>query len=233
MILSPAAFQIYLTALVNTGQKASISPAVRRRDSILAEISGSKFVAQTAVSGVSDLPSQEPGPALASAGTNLPPRHSSQDIAQVVLSGQPDLLASSPATSSPDLSKLTAAYGANGNASPIQVSIIERKLLQPLDILHTVMVFSHHRKGCLGPPHYPFCQLGSGQLVLYVNLHVPNFSSYILFCLVFLVILSVFFENTGFMKAGPRQSQFEPTEGKAVKFSDVHGVDEAKDVCVS
>jgi ATP-dependent Zn protease len=50
---------------------------------------------------------------------------------------------------------------------------------------------------------------------------------------VFLVILSVFFENTGFMKAGPRQSQFEPTEGKTVKFSDVHGVDEAKDVRVS
>ncbi|KAK2466919.1 hypothetical protein APHAL10511_001177 [Amanita phalloides] len=45
----------------------------------------------------------------------------------------------------------------------------------------------------------------------------------------FLVVLSVFFENTGFMKAGPRQSQFEPTEGKTVKFSDVHGVDEAKE----
>lgn len=33
------------------------------------------------------------------------------------------------------------------------------------------------------------------------------------------------------MKAGPRQTQFEPAEGKVVKFSDVHGVDEAKDVC--
>ncbi|KAF8902144.1 peptidase family M41-domain-containing protein [Gymnopilus junonius] len=31
------------------------------------------------------------------------------------------------------------------------------------------------------------------------------------------------------MKAGPRQSQFEPSEGKAVLFSDVHGVDEAKE----
>ncbi|RXW15065.1 hypothetical protein EST38_g10789 [Candolleomyces aberdarensis] len=45
----------------------------------------------------------------------------------------------------------------------------------------------------------------------------------------FLVILSVFFENSGFMKAGPRQTQFEPSEGKTVKFSDVHGVDEAKE----
>ena len=32
------------------------------------------------------------------------------------------------------------------------------------------------------------------------------------------------------MKAGPRQSQFEPSEGKTVKFTDVHGVDEAKEV---
>jgi len=33
------------------------------------------------------------------------------------------------------------------------------------------------------------------------------------------------------MKAGPRQNRFEPTEGKIVKFSDVHEVDEAKEVC--
>ncbi|KJA27218.1 hypothetical protein HYPSUDRAFT_63481 [Hypholoma sublateritium FD-334 SS-4] len=45
----------------------------------------------------------------------------------------------------------------------------------------------------------------------------------------FLVILSVFFENSGLMKAGPRQSQFQPSEGKAVTFADVHGVDEAKE----
>lgn len=38
------------------------------------------------------------------------------------------------------------------------------------------------------------------------------------------------FENSGLMKNVPRQSQFEPTEGQIVKFSDVHGVDEVKDV---
>jgi hypothetical protein len=32
------------------------------------------------------------------------------------------------------------------------------------------------------------------------------------------------------MKAGPQQAQFEPVQGKIVKFSDVHGVDEAKNV---
>ena len=37
-------------------------------------------------------------------------------------------------------------------------------------------------------------------------------------------------DNTGFIKAGPKQSEFEPQPGKTVKFSDVQGVDEAKEV---
>lgn len=48
---------------------------------------------------------------------------------------------------------------------------------------------------------------------------------------VFLVIMAVLLENSGLMKAGPRQTEFEPQQGKTYKFSDVHGVDEAKDVC--
>ena len=47
---------------------------------------------------------------------------------------------------------------------------------------------------------------------------------------VFLVIMAVLLENSGLMKAGPRQTEFEPQQGKTYKFSDVHGVDEAKDV---
>lgn len=31
------------------------------------------------------------------------------------------------------------------------------------------------------------------------------------------------------MKAGPAQKEWEPATGKTVKFSDVHGVDEAKE----
>lgn len=42
--------------------------------------------------------------------------------------------------------------------------------------------------------------------------------------------MSVFFENSAIMKAGPRQTQFQASEDKTVKFSDVHGVDEAKEV---
>jgi len=45
----------------------------------------------------------------------------------------------------------------------------------------------------------------------------------------FLVLMAVLLENSGLMKAGPRTSEFEPQQGKTYKFSDVHGVDEAKD----
>lgn len=49
---------------------------------------------------------------------------------------------------------------------------------------------------------------------------------------VVVTLLSVMLDNTGFIKAGPKQSEFEPQPGKTVKFSDVHGVDEAKEVSV-
>lgn len=45
-----------------------------------------------------------------------------------------------------------------------------------------------------------------------------------------LVVFAVLLENSGLLKAGPKSTaEFEPVEGKVVKFSDVHGVDEAKD----
>jgi ATP-dependent metalloprotease len=48
---------------------------------------------------------------------------------------------------------------------------------------------------------------------------------------VILVILSVLLENSGLMKTGPRTPEFEPLQQKSVRFSDVHGIDEAKQVC--
>ncbi|KAH8117450.1 ATP-dependent metallopeptidase Hfl [Phellopilus nigrolimitatus] len=44
-----------------------------------------------------------------------------------------------------------------------------------------------------------------------------------------LVVFSLILENTNMLKTGPRASEFEPVQGKTVKFSDVHGVDEVKE----
>ncbi|GMK56466.1 hypothetical protein CspeluHIS016_0303060 [Cutaneotrichosporon spelunceum] len=45
---------------------------------------------------------------------------------------------------------------------------------------------------------------------------------------VIFTVISMVMENTGLLKAGPGPAEFEPEEGKAVKFADVHGVEEAK-----
>ncbi|RHZ81455.1 hypothetical protein Glove_120g68 [Diversispora epigaea] len=46
------------------------------------------------------------------------------------------------------------------------------------------------------------------------------------FCI--LTFLSIAMENSGLLKTGSSQSEFEPSSQQVVKFSDVHGVDEAK-----
>jgi len=139
LIHSATAFQIYLGSLINTGQRASISPAVRRRDNILAEFPESTSSAQNPTSPASVLPSK--GTSEAALATGETPRPSSQDIAQGVLAGQADLVTSPSPTSSPDLTKFTAAFEANGSTSPIQVSIVERMFSRLLNILHTLIFF--------------------------------------------------------------------------------------------
>jgi len=59
---------------------------------------------------------------------------------------------------------------------------------------------------------------------------IPLYHTYNLGHSVVVTLLSVMLDNTGFIKAGPKQSEFEPQPGKTVKFSDVQGVDEAKEV---
>lgn len=44
-----------------------------------------------------------------------------------------------------------------------------------------------------------------------------------------MVVMSLLLEQTNLLKSGSRTSEFEPTEGKVVRFSDVQGVDEAKE----
>lgn len=51
----------------------------------------------------------------------------------------------------------------------------------------------------------------------------------LLFGFIGLTFLSLMLENSGLMKAGPGQKEWEPATGKTVKFSDVHGIDEAKE----
>ncbi|KAJ7155969.1 ATP-dependent peptidase [Mycena crocata] len=167
---SSEAFRLYLTCLVNTGQSASVFPAVRRRDALIA---------------ANPLPA--PAPAAADAA--------------------PDAVDSNAANDSP------ASSPASATPSPVlsESQIIGQSVLASMGQPGAADSFSHRLSTTLesrGGPLEP----------------IP-----VVIQQIFLVILSVFFENTGLMKAGPAKAQFEPTEGKTVKFSDVHGVDEAKE----
>lgn len=55
-------------------------------------------------------------------------------------------------------------------------------------------------------------------------------AGFLLWGFIILTVMSMVIENTGLLKAGPGPVEFEPEEGKIVKFSDVHGVEEAKAV---
>jgi len=46
----------------------------------------------------------------------------------------------------------------------------------------------------------------------------------------FLTLASLILENTGLLKAGNQPTEFDPEKGGVVKFEDVLGCDEAKDV---
>lgn len=91
------------------------------------------------------------------------------------------------------------------------------------------------------PPATPAAgpQPGSPLHPIYVQLapQTPTMSAWrvvrwllglLLWGFIILTVLSMVMENTGLLKAGPGPAEFEPEEGKAVKFSDVHGVEEAK-----
>ncbi|KAJ7172477.1 ATP-dependent peptidase [Mycena filopes] len=188
---SSEAFRLYLTCLVNTGQSASVFPAVRRRDVLIA----ANTLAPAATPSTPTPTDAAKNPVDADASTSASPAPApapilseSQIIGQSVLAstGQPGAADSF----SHRLSTALQSRG-SGALDPIPIVIQQNK------------------------------SWGQSLFRFVLGLAVGSFF--------FLVILSVFFENTGLMKAGPAKAQFEPTEGKVVKFSDVHGVDEAKE----
>ncbi|KAL0581752.1 i-AAA protease yme1 [Marasmius crinis-equi] len=197
LLQSAEAFQVYLASLVNTGQQASVSAAVRRRDSLLASLGKSDSTPEE--TDTSSPASETDSEKLSETNetqkqVQQPAITRSQEIAQAVLAGK--FAGRAQANNSSTLANPFSKLGSSSESDeqrPIPVAIVERK-----------------------------------------NAWVPKLIRFLALLLVssffFLVILSALFENSGLMKNGPRQSQYEPAEGKTVKFSDVHGVDEVKDV---
>lgn len=136
MLKSPQAFQLYLTALLRTGQYKSFDPAVRRRDALLqatepAALSTADTTASTdaPVIATGALSSTEKTTLAGDSQSQLvgpsdPVPTSSRAIALAVLSGEaqtPSIL--------PSNAKRLEALSADVGGAPIQVSIVERRVL--------------------------------------------------------------------------------------------------------
>jgi ATP-dependent metalloprotease len=131
LLHSDKAFEYYLQALLKAKKEASINPAVRRRESLLAAhpiTAPSPPPLQEVPSGDTTTPTQEPvSPA--------PPQDvsRSQQIASSVLAGtsveSPTPGLGSPGQLSPDMAKLFAALtaGQGGSGNPVHVVIKERE----------------------------------------------------------------------------------------------------------
>ncbi|CAL1704748.1 unnamed protein product [Somion occarium] len=205
LLRSDEAFKLYLTALVNNGYEASISSAVRRRDSLFAapaalaskpsDSSSSSAPGSTDSISSTDAASivstsQSSGAAPESISSASP----SHRIADMVLSGQTTTPIRPAANLSPDMAKLAAALnsGAGTSNEPITVSISETRASW-----------------------------------------IPGTIRFIVLSVIgaffVLVVFTVLLENSGLVKTGALQSEFIPVEGTSYKFSDVHGVDEAKE----
>jgi len=131
LLHSDKAFEYYLQALLKANKEASINPAVRRRESLLASHplvtpSSPAPLAEPESSGVTSASPQEVSP--------TPPQSvsRSQQIASSVIAGatvEPPSSPGSPGQLSPDMARLLAAINAGQGASgnPVHVIIKERE----------------------------------------------------------------------------------------------------------
>ncbi|KAF9451026.1 ATP-dependent metallopeptidase Hfl [Macrolepiota fuliginosa MF-IS2] len=217
LLHSQEAFKIYLECLVQTNQQPAINAAVRRRDNLLAAHP------LATVSNAATVNADATSATTAEATTPSAPTSAEPSSTELASTSEPTSPSGSPEAPKQEISPsqevaqfVLAAQPAMG-IPPAAVNASQFARFKAVASAsdssndNPIQVSIVERKGAWVP-----------RLVRFIALVLV--SSFF-----FLVILSVFFENTGFMKAGPRQTQFEPAEGNTVKFSDVHGVDEAKD----
>ncbi|OSD01552.1 ATP-dependent metallopeptidase Hfl [Trametes coccinea BRFM310] len=201
LIKSDSAFKLYLVALRELGLESSINAAVRRRDALLASSSASATALPDAAPQVQQTPSTSPD--VAATATQSTSTASSESASSE---------SSAPASSSQKAAQEVLA----GNVT------VGRSVNTDFDALRSAL---GRGAGVPGNPIVVTLAEPKGAVFLRLARFVIS-AALISFFL--LVVLSLWVENSGLLKAGPRQAEFEPIQTKTYKFSDVHGVDEAK-----
>ncbi|KAL4251753.1 AAA ATPase family protein [Abortiporus biennis] len=205
LVKSDEAFEIYLTALTKKGLDTMVADAVKRRDILLAQPAASEVTTDS-----TSTPTDSVSTSSASTVANsYSPEGSVADLVTPSAS-----VPSSSSTVSPSASEKIAQ------------SVLARKNVEISPDLNKLASVLSAGSGVPGNPLVVTLAEPKGSWV-------PSLARFLVITVVtgffMLVVLAVLLENSGLIKAGPRQSEFEPVQGKTYKFSDVHGVDEAKD----
>ncbi|KAI0831270.1 ATP-dependent metallopeptidase Hfl [Trametes gibbosa] len=200
LIRSDTAFKLYLVALRELGLDASINSAVRRRDALLA------VSAASTTTGIAQQPQETSSPTLLDSSTVAP------QVSSSTTSGSAPTTTSPPPTSSQQ-----AAQEVLSGAT-----VAARSVHTDLNALGSAL---GRGTGVAGNPIVVTLAEPKGAIFLRLARFVISAALVAFFVL---VVLSLWVENSGLLKAGPRQAEFEPIQAKTYKFSDVHGVDEAK-----
>ncbi|GJE95145.1 ATP-dependent peptidase [Phanerochaete sordida] len=208
LLKSDAAFRLYLTALMKNGMESSINAAVRHRDSLLAIQSAPSTEAETV----------ETAAAASDASATPAAAESTATSADASATATSSTASSTVASSSQAIAESVLARAATGTA-PSSTGPLSADMSK----LATALTAGQ------GGPNNPIVVT----LAEPKGSWIPRLVRFLVYSAVFtffmLVVFSVLLENSGLLKAGPRQAEFEPAAGKTYKFSDVHGVDEAKD----
>lgn len=209
LLKSDEAFELYSHALATTGRLSELSSAVRKRDQRLKdeglEHDGSTSSA-SAAQPASSAPASTPAPASTTAS-------STSTTAPAAASAT---ASSAPTASSPGSILTNAAQRLTGSAQPAQQAT-------------STTSSDNKNQSNAGTPLNPIhVQLAAATPAHSMWRGIRWLLGLIFWSFLALTVFSMFMENAGLMKAGPGPAEFQPEEGKTVKFSDVKGCEEAK-----
>ncbi|KAH8107075.1 ATP-dependent metallopeptidase Hfl [Cristinia sonorae] len=213
LLRSDDAFTHYCDALVQVGLESSVESAARRRDSLLAAAGISTSSASAPTSSSVESP--------ATTGTASSPLEPNNATFESVT-----------ATPSQDASTSSIPSGLTASQRIAHMAVTSRPATSSKSLSADAVNMAKLRAAVgagLGSPTEPISVTINEPKGAWVPKLVKWLTGALLVATVILVSLAYMLENTGLIKAGPQQAEFEVQQGKTYKFSDVHGVDEAKD----
>lgn len=203
LVKSDEAWGVYTEGLSRMGRLGEIATMVRRRDNVAAGVS---------TGYASSTPNFIPTAAL-----------STGSAAATAFTAS----SSSPASSSPASS--SAASSPSATQSPLVSSLGSSAQLATAPGAAAAMTGA--AGGAAGTPLSPiYVQLAPATPKANAWRAVRWMFGMLFWGFLLLTVFSMVMQSTGLLKAGQGPAEFEPEEGKIVKFSDVHGVEEAKNV---